>query len=147
LPAGDEAQIRAVIDTFWAQRLAASNPPNPDYAPFLAVLSGTQRQREVTDLQKRQALDEGVRLPPNSKSRHTTLSVTVNGSNATAEECVVDDSVVFQLSDGKVVNDQVATSRVQTLLVHGPSGWTIDDGKEFDYIQGAVPCGLSHSLS
>jgi hypothetical protein len=146
LAVGDEAQIRQVIDTYWTERLAAYRVPDPGYAPFLDVLTGRLRDLEIDDLQNKVALHEAVKLPPNPKYSHQTLSVAVQGDIAIAQECMLDDSIVFDTRDGSTRNGDIGTDRLEMHLEKANGGWRIENAVHLDSVRGEVPCGPSRSL-
>jgi hypothetical protein len=147
LPTGDEAQIREVLKGYWVQRLAANSPPNPDYVPFVSLLTGDRLQREVLDLQKERARGEAMRLPANSQSMSRTLRVDIDGDAAVAQECDVDDAVLYRVADGSVLNQDVVTQRREVHLQRVDGSWKISEGAELDERAGVVPCDISRSLS
>ena len=136
----DEDQIRATIDTYWAEWLLAGDPPDPDRAAFLAVLTGEQRQREVDELQKMQALGQARRLPPASVFSHTTLSVDVTAERAIAVECVIDDSWLVDVDTGRVRNDEIGTSVFTTELVREGGQWKLTVSNTTKDQLGVQPC-------
>jgi hypothetical protein len=136
----DEEQIRATIDTYWAEWLLAGDPPDPDRPSFLAVLTGEQRQREVKNLQTKQALQQARRLPANSVFAHSVIRVTASGDTAVAIECVVDDTVVVDIADGHVRNDEVATSIFETHLIREDGIWRLSVSNTTKDQIGVHPC-------
>ena len=140
LPLSDEAQIRALLDTYWSEWLLAGDPPDPHRASFTQLLTGDSLQREVEALEKRLALGEARRLPPSSRFAHTTRSVTVTGDHGIANECVVDDSVLLEIHGGAILNDEVATYELEETLLRVNGQWLLESSSIKNEREGVQSC-------
>ena len=139
---GDEAEVRATIDRYWAAWFAATaNPPDPDNAELNAVLIGEAKMRIIGGVQRR--LNDGrfVRLPKNTEFSRTTMSIAFDQDGvADVEECVVDDTELVDMSTGEIVEGSLATTRLRLTLKEYPEGWKITTSATVSTAEGSIGC-------
>jgi hypothetical protein len=136
----DETQIRELIDTFWSEWLRAGDPPDPQHQSLIGLLTGDSLEREVEDLEKKRALGEARRLPPNARFSHLTTSVVVTGARATVSECVADDSQLVDLKTGEILNGAEATFRLEKTVVKENGRWLLESSSIVTETEGIQPC-------
>ena len=124
-PPDDETQVRAVIDKYWEEWTAVGNPPDLNRSSFFSLLTGSALSNETEALKTKAALGQSRRLPSPAVFSHRIQRVTVSADAAVVVECVVDDAVVFNVADGEVLNDRVATYQFDTRLVRLGPDWKI----------------------
>jgi len=136
----DEQQIRNVIDEYWKEWVLVANPPDLQRSSYFDLLSGNARDAEIEELQKKIALNESRRLPEGSVFTHTIMNLEITGISAVVLECLVDDAVVFDTTDGTIRNKAVGTSKFETHLIKGSDRWTISESFTVGSWDGVRPC-------
>lgn len=136
--AGHDAAIKA-IDTARAKS-------DPNDSALAMVLSHDMLRDTRIDIDQRTKQGMASKRPENTKSRIEYLSVSIDGTTASATTCEVDDAVAYRIADGSIVNDKVTTARwgISMSLVdgvwqlsgrHQQTSWP---GEEMDACRGAA---------
>ena len=147
-PAADtvEQEIADRYAAYWQARFEANqNPPNPDHPGLREYATGEQLDNVVEET--RRNLDEGraLRKPENSVARSSVRVVKVTGDEATLQECVVDDGVVYRFRTGEVVNDTVATHSVEASMRRVDGVWRVATTRLLQRWEGIAGCALAES--
>ena len=100
----------------------ASNPDSPDLAATTSGVLLTTVKRELT---QRRAAGIATKSPPNSKAAIQVVSVTNSGNNADLSSCEVDDTIVYHVGDGSIVNADVGTIRYAAHLELQDGTWKV----------------------
>lgn len=130
--------------TFWEVRFEANQaPPNPDDPRLAEYATGAQLENVIDETQRN--LDDGVALrrPEDSVARSTVRVVEVDGDEATLQECVVDDGIVYRIDTGEVVNDTVATHSVQATMRKVDGIWKVAEAALLQRWEGVAGCALA----
>lgn len=129
---------------FWEARFEANNDPvNPD-DPRLTALAADAQLMNVTDETKRRAAD-GLALRRADKSlteRRPTI-VSINGDEATIQDCAVNDDVLYRVATGEVVDDSVVTRSVSATMRRIGGEWKLVSSREVQKWEGVSGCALS----
>jgi hypothetical protein len=122
----DKHNIVDTLSTFWAERMKALNPPDPNRAELLALVEGKPRENVIASIAKFQ--DNGwTGRRDESKPRKMNFSFSeISESRAVVQQCVVDDGVTYD-SGGNPINTRVTTNEFQTVLERRPTGWVITE--------------------
>jgi hypothetical protein len=136
----DEQAVRNTIERFWAAWITAGDPPDPSNAELLATTTGKQQAAEVDDLKQEQQLRMARRLPPNSKFSHRIIQINIDGDDAEAIECLIDDALVVDQADGRVRNDRVLTTKVSRKLSRIDGQWRISEDRIVEQHDGVASC-------
>ena len=137
-----------VIQGYLAARAALSNSlahPDP-MAPALAATNTGPMLVEAQNLNADwKAHGEAGRFPPHSVSRIIPTSVVISGRMATIDTCGVDDSIVYLVATGRVLNAAVVTvfSRSTMTLVGG--AWKVTTRSELKEWKGVSGCAVASS--
>jgi hypothetical protein len=109
----EEAATRALLDYYDAYQHATAEPVNPQHAELQALVTGEHRQVVTRNLEERQANGEAVRLPAGAQSSHDIRSAELQPDGSVEiVDCQVDDSIVYEVETGEVVDDDVVTKLV-----------------------------------
>lgn len=136
-----EQEIAARYAAYWQARFDANqNPPNPDHPGLREYATGEQLDNVVDET--RRNLDDGLALrkPENSVARSSVRVVTVTGDEATLQECVVDDGIVYRFRTGEVVNDTVATHSVEASMRRVDGEWKVATTRLLQRWEGVAGC-------
>jgi hypothetical protein len=144
IAADPAAEIVARYNLFWAARFDANQvPPNPD-APALADYATGQQLEQVRAETRRNLQDRvAVRHAANSIRRSSAKVIDLGADEATVQECVVDDDVVYRYSTGEVVNSEVATHSVEGAMQRVDGVWKLASARLLQRWEGVAGCALS----
>lgn len=145
---GWSVEQQEVIDDFLAARAAFSESlANPD--PTNPTLEATHVDPMLTEVRNINAEWQGFgqagRFPDNSVSTTDPLSVDLAGDQATVETCGVDDSVVYDIASGNVLNDDVMTVRASSTLQRVDGVWKLATRSELERWEGVAGCAVEQS--
>ena len=139
-----EQEVQARYLAFWDARFAANQaPPNPDFPALAELAVGDQLEKVVAET--RRNLDEGLalRARENSSAKRTVSVVSVDGDEATVQECVVDDGIVYRFRTGEVVDEKVATHSVQGTMRRVDGAWKLAAARLVQRWEGVAGCALA----
>jgi len=124
---------------------ALSDPPDPNDP----LLSQTMVDPMLTQTSKLagewRGFGQAERFPPNSVSRITLISSSVDGSTATLEACSVDDGIVYEPASGKILNDKVTTAHDKATLTLVDGTWKLATREQVEKWEGVAGCALASS--
>ena len=127
----DEIAVRNVLDQYYAEVALGSNPPDPDRASLVNLLSGPFRGSVQELLRGARAKDQRAERRGGGPIRHRTESLDMRDINtAFAVECVIDDMVLYD-SAGAVVDDEVTSYFTNTTVTRSSDGqWHVDQSQK-----------------
>jgi hypothetical protein len=122
----EEAATRALLDYYEAYQQATAEPVNPQYAKLQALVTGEHRLVVTRNLEERQANGEAVRLPAGTQSSHDVRSAELQPDESVEiVDCQVDDSIVYEVATGEVVDDDVVTKLVIGSMSFEGGNWKL----------------------
>ena len=139
-----EQEIQARYIAYWDARFAANQaPPNPDFPGLADHATGDQLAAVVEET--RRNLDEGLALRAREEpsATRTVRVVSVSGDEATVQECVVDDGIVYRFRSGEVVDDMVATHSVEGSMRRVDGVWKLARARLVQRWEGVAGCALA----
>jgi hypothetical protein len=120
-----EAEILAAVDGYWSTIQRANRAPDPDMPELLLVATGFALDQARLNLRERRDLGQASRSPEPSVYRHEPIVQSVDGETAVVSDCSVDDTLLYEVDTGLVVNDDVATLQWRTTVVRDSEGWKV----------------------
>jgi hypothetical protein len=148
IAAGDPTRdVVTAIELYWTVWRAINNPPAPDDSRLTVVLEGEALTQVMSQLRTRASENQAVVLPQSSIFIHRTdrVDLGVDGTHATATECVVDDSQLIDRSSGAVLNGAIATYElVKTLRLRPDGRWRISLSSQVSRSEGVSGCATKH---
>lgn len=142
------SEQQAVLDDFMAARAAFSaslESPDPD-DPTLAATHVDPMLTEVKNINAQWlGFGQAGRFPEGSISRTDPLSIDIVGDQATVETCGVDDSVVYDVATGNVINDDIVTVRASSTLERDGDHWKLATRSELERWEGVAGCAIEQS--
>jgi len=140
---GDEAEVRATIDRYWAAYLDAVGSPDAEHAELTAILFGEAQTRILGGIGKLKTDGLAVVAPEASVFSHSIITVSFGEDGvALVDECVVDDLQKIKVTTGEVVDGAVVTSRFKRSLLETEAGWRITTSEQVDRREGVQPCDV-----
>jgi hypothetical protein len=122
----EEAATAALLDYYDAYQEATAEPVDPQHAELQALVTGEHKLVVTRNLQERRAKGEAVRLPANRQNSHDIRSAELQ-PDGTVEivDCQVDDSIVYMVETGDVVDDDVVTKLVIGSMAREGGAWKV----------------------
>ena len=146
-PIGDEeAVILERYLEFWDVRFEANSDPVDPADPRLADLATDAQLNNVLEETQRRA-DQGLALrnPTDSVTERRPVVVSVDGSEATIQDCSINDTIVYRVSDGEVIDDSTVTRSVSATMRKVDGVWKLSSTSEIQKWEGVAGCALSES--
>ncbi|MGI9645798.1 MAG: hypothetical protein ACR2O6_10870 [Ilumatobacteraceae bacterium] len=134
-----EAAILAAVDGYYASFITVNSPPDPDHPELERFRTEAVLELARENVQDRSDLGQAIRLPEKSRSTHQAIVVSVSGSSAVVDVCSVDDSVLYDVATGVLLNDAVKTFAVQFHLKSTDS-WRVVETVEQGRWDGVSTC-------
>jgi hypothetical protein len=120
----EEAATAAYLAFYDAYRAATANPVNPQEPEVQALMTGDHKAMVTRNLEDRRARGQAVRHPENTRSTHTVRSAELRADGSVEIfDCEVDDAIVYDVSSGAVVDDEVVTNLVTGTVVQEGGRW------------------------
>ncbi|MDZ7733734.1 MAG: hypothetical protein U5R31_12260 [Acidimicrobiia bacterium] len=139
---GERKAILAAVEGYWQTIREASNPPDPGHPGFDQFFTGEARQQSLETMRGRQVLGHGVRLPTDSQYSHDLEVAEIAATHAVVTDCAVDDTVLFELETGEIVNDEVQTLSWRTELELVNGAWKVSVNTVEREWEGVAGCDL-----
>jgi len=144
--AAEEAAVkeaRQKAEEVWKDSAAAPDPDSGD--PALAEsYVGPMLDRLTTTLQAWKANGWASRYPENSQSRLDIQSIRFDEDKgqpvAFLEMCAVDDSELFDLASGDVIEGGVHTAQLTEAMRKVDGKWKLAESRRDSYQEGVVGC-------
>lgn len=142
----EEAVILQRYLEFWDVRFEANSEPVDPADPRLADLATDAQLTNVLEETQRRA-DQGLALrnPTDSVTERRPVVVTVDGSEATIQDCSINDTIVYRVSDGEVIDDSTVTRSVSATMRKVDGVWKLSSTSEIQKWEGVAGCALSES--
>jgi hypothetical protein len=122
---------------------AATNPVDPQLPDLQELVTGSQRSLVTRNLEAMQANGQAVRLPARSKARQDLQLVELQPDGSVdITSCEVDDSILYVVATGAVINDDVVTNLIFTTMVEETGGWKLTFSERRTRWPGIVECEL-----
>jgi hypothetical protein len=137
----EEAAKEAFLDYYEAFFAAAAEPVNPQLPELQRLMTGDQRRIVTRNLEDMRAKGHATRLPPDSHRRHDPRVVRLRADGSVeVTSCEVDDSIVYEVDTGAVINDDVVTNVISATLVNERGQWKITFSERTKTSPGIVEC-------
>ena len=137
-----EEEAKKAFLAYWEAYMEATAEPVDPQLPALQQLMTGDHQRVVTrNLEDRQAHGEAVRHPAGSRAAHEIQSAELQRDGSVKiTECEVDDSVIYVVATGAVVDDEVVTKLAEADMVEIDGSWRIAHSEVIQRWRGVVEC-------
>jgi hypothetical protein len=136
-----DAAKEAFLDYYDAFFAAATEPVNPQLPELQRLMTGDQRRIVTRNLEDMRALGHATRLRPNSHRGHDPRVVRLRADGSVeVTSCEVDDSIVYEVDTGAVINDEVVTNVISATLVNEGGQWKITFSERTKTSPGIVEC-------
>jgi hypothetical protein len=122
----EEAAEAAFLAYYDAYQKATAAPVDPEHPEMQALVTDLHKVVVTRNLQDRIARGEAVRLPTNSQNSHDIRSAELQ-PDGTVEivDCQVDDSIIYDVESGRVVDDDVVTKLVTGSMAQESGAWKV----------------------
>jgi hypothetical protein len=122
---------------------AAAHPVSPELPELQDLVTGNQQALVTRNLEQLQANGQAVRLPAPSQVRQEPKLVELQADGSVEiTSCEVDDSVVYEVATGDVINDDVVTNLISTTMVNQNNAWKLAFSERTKRWPGTVECEL-----
>lgn len=139
----EEAAKKAFLDYYEAFFMAAAEPVNPQLPELQRLMTGDQQRIVTRNLEDMRANGQATRLRPNSQRRHDPRVVELRADGSVEViSCEIDDSVVYQVDSGAIVNDDVVTNVISATLVEDRGRWKVAFSERTKTSPGIVECDV-----
>jgi len=138
----DYDQIAYVVNSYQREFYLLGQQPDLNRNSFFSLLTDDALEFQTNAIADDISNGRAWRLPENSRYSDRILQIASVGDVGTALECVVDDTVVYQVADGKVVNDKVTTILIEDTLVKRAGRWQISVSRSLKQSDGEQPCEM-----
>ena len=137
-------EIVARYQKFWEARFDANQPPpNPDFPALAEYATGQQLDQVKSETRTNLRESLAVRHASNPVRRSSVKVIQIGSDEATLQECVVDDDVVYRYSNGEVINAGVATHSVEAKMRRVSGVWKLASARLLQRWEGVAGCALS----
>ncbi len=103
----------------------ANDPPDPTHPDLARFRTGEVLANAVAAVSLNRQLGIAYRLAPGWGYTHTATVIQLSDVRALVHDCVVDHARQVNASDGRVLNDAVATKLFETKLVVVDGAWKV----------------------
>jgi hypothetical protein len=139
----EEAAKEAFLGYYEAFFMAAAEPVNPQLPELQQLMTGDQRRIVTRNLEDMRAKGYATRLPPNSKRGHDPRVVELQADGTVKViSCEIDDSIVYQVDTGAIINDDVVTNVIYATLVEEGRHWKIAFSERTKTSPGIAACDV-----
>jgi hypothetical protein len=122
---------------------AAADPVDPRLRDLQELVTGNQQTLVTRNLEEMQAKGQAVRLPARSQARQDLKLVDLQADGSVEiTSCEVDDSIVYVVATGAVINDDVVTNLISTTMVNESSAWKLSFSERRERWPGIVECDV-----
>ena len=137
-----EEGAKAAYIAYWdAFERASAQPVDPSSRDLLARMTGDQARLVVHNLEEMQASGQAARRPANSQSRHQVSATELQADGSVRiTDCQVDDAVVYDTTNGEVLNDAVVTNLISATMVQDGNAWKVALAERTKKWPGVVEC-------
>lgn len=122
----DEDQILAIIDLYWHALVEGMNPPDPEAAIWEQVAIGSQLDHLRDRAAEKLAAAEGNRYREDRYALVTRAEfISLEDGIAGVNTCIFDDTLLYDLETGEILDDELRLGWVQIVLEESPAGWRV----------------------
>ena len=124
-----------------ASNVAATDPVNPQHPELQALITGDQRLHSNSELGGFLADGEAARpAEPSQYNVDVQAATPQSDGSVLLHVCRVDDSVIYKVATGEVVNDDVVTKTVDALMVTENGAWKVSSTTVIARTPGVASC-------
>jgi hypothetical protein len=139
----EEAAKDAFVDYYDAFFMAAAEPVNPQLPELQRLMTGDQKRIVTRNLEDMRARGHATRLPANSRRGQRPKVVELQGDGSVeVTSCEVDDSIVYEVDTGTVVNDDAVTNVISATLIEERGQWKVAFSERTETWPGIVECNI-----
>ena len=139
----EEAAAEAFVAYYQAFFAAAAEPVNPQLPDLQRLMTGDQRRIVTRNLEDMRARGHATRLPANSRRGQTPKVVELQPDGSVeVTSCEVDDSIVYEVDTGAVVNDDAVTNVIAATLIEESGQWKVAFSERTKTWPGIVECNI-----
>jgi hypothetical protein len=139
----EEAAKEAYLDYYEAFFVAAAEPVNPQLPALQRLMMGDQKRVVTRNLEDMRARGHATRLPPGSKRGQDPRVVELQADGSVeVTSCEVDDSIVYEVDTGAVVNDDAVTNVISATLIEESGQWKVTFSERTETSPGIVECDI-----
>ncbi len=138
-----EAEVTTAYLAYWDMYLRVNDPPNPDDPQIQQLTTGPALPALLEIINANLAQGFAIRAPGGGAGEHVLSDMAVDGDTASLQDCVVDNLVVIRVTDGTVVNDNVATKLLDATLVREGGSWKVSDYIFSQRWEGVAGCAVA----
>lgn len=133
-------EVLAAYLSYWEMVIRVNDPPNPSDAEIPKRTTGDQLVLLIQTLQENEAKHRVIRRPANSRSVHRPRVTSIESGRATIEDCAIDDLVVSNSQTGEVVDDDIVTVRIVSVMVIEQGEWKVSEAQLGPRMPGVSEC-------
>ena len=135
-----EAIEQAYYDQ-WDAYIEILSDPDPTNPLIEQHFTGAARERLLDSIAEDVRAGIVTRRPDNPDNfRADIIDVSLAEEQATVISCLVDGLVQVDRTTGAVVNDAVATLKIETSMVLEDQNWKLEDSVRLSRLEGATSC-------
>lgn len=124
-----------------ASNVAAADPVDPQHPDLQALITGDQRLHSNSELGGFLADGEAARsAAPSQYSVEIQAASAQSDGSVLLHVCRVDDSVVYKVATGEIVNDEVVTKTIDARMVNEDGAWKVFSTTVVARTPGAASC-------
>jgi hypothetical protein len=139
----EEGAKDAFVDYYEAFFAAAAEPVNPQLPELQRLMTGDQKRIVTRNLEDMRARGHATRLPPDSKRGQDPRVVELQADGSVEiTSCEVDDSIVYEVDTGAVVNDDAVTNVISATLIEESGQWKVAFSERTETSPGIVECDI-----
>lgn len=147
-PEDDAAALEAEITdrylAFWEARFDANTEPvNPNDPRLAELATGAQLDNVVEETKQRADAGLALRRPEDSLTERRPRVVELDGDEATIQDCAINDSIVYRVDTGEVIDDSVVTRSVSATMRLVDGQWRLAATRELQKWEGVAGCALA----
>ena len=139
-----EAEILAVIDLYIDVFVEGMNPPDPEYGLWETVTIGAELEHVRRLAAERLQAGRGTRHRDEPHPLVTRAAfLLLETETALIDICVVDDTLVYDIATGEIVDDEIRYAHLQVAVEHTADGWRVARALLIDRFHVESECGAA----
>jgi hypothetical protein len=137
-----QAEVLEAYLAYWRMVDRVNNPPNPADPEIAQRTTGDELVFLIQRLQTNETNHIVIRAPEGSRSRHRPEIVDLSSDRATIRDCAIDDLVVSNQQTGEILDDDLVTILVSSVMVREQGVWKVSQAELGAKTPGESNCGL-----